>query len=459
MISVSSQPVATVFVRGDDARAEVRRQAPQRVLLVALDVGKDVHMLSMRTAADEEVLAPTKVPSLAEGYAFFQRQVQTALDSEAYDLVLIGHEPTGIYHEAWSARIAADFHDYRSDAATPALRYRLLQPTLVKRARQQKSQRRRKTDKLDVAAIADLLAQGVGDPVVPLGQTEWTLRHLAARTHALHKEHKRLGNRILRTFDRLWPGALGNVRGYQRIHADLPTLRRLVTSRPLTRDRVRFLLEQAITPHDLADLDVEAVRQLFHQHGLRCGPKTAQHVLAVVHQSLLPPAHVAALLAQQLQSEFANYSRQEEEIAHMEGRMETLLPQTSAQILTTFPGISPLLAARYLAGLGHPARFQTPQQIWAFAGLDPSQSDSGNSRRSGAISHRGSPYLRNTLYQIGYMASHHCPDAARTYHRARNRGKPVAVAILHVANKTNRILWRLLQTQQPYQSPLSDKEE
>jgi transposase len=135
------------------------------------------------------------------------------------------------------------------------------------------------------------------------------------------------------------------------------------------------------------------------------------------------------------------------------------LPQTSGAILTTFPGLSPILAARYLAAIGDPARFQTAAQIWAFAGLDPNQADSGNRRHSGPISQRGAPQLRNTLYQLGFLATLHCPDCARLYHQVRQRGKPRPIAILHVAHKVNRILWRFLQTQQPYRSPLSPAEE
>ncbi len=53
MISVSTTAVSTTdqsaFVQGEEARREVRRHAPQRVLLVGLDMGKDVHMLGLHT--------------------------------------------------------------------------------------------------------------------------------------------------------------------------------------------------------------------------------------------------------------------------------------------------------------------------------------------------------------------------------------------------------------------------
>ncbi|MCL4861534.1 MAG: transposase [Caldilineaceae bacterium] len=121
-------------------------------------------------------------------------------------------------------------------------------------------------------------------------------------------------------------------------------------------------------------------------------------------------------------------------------------------------GVSPFLAARYFAALGDHQRFTSAAHIWAFAGFDPSQHDSGNQHFTGGLSHRGSPFLRATLFQLGFQASLHCPDCAKAFARARQRGLAPTEAIIHVANKVNRIFFTLLTTQQPFRSALPPAE-
>jgi hypothetical protein len=45
--------------------------SPERVLIVALDIGKDVHVVYARTAAGRELLPPTKLATLASGWQTF----------------------------------------------------------------------------------------------------------------------------------------------------------------------------------------------------------------------------------------------------------------------------------------------------------------------------------------------------------------------------------------------------
>ena len=444
--------------RSKAAEKELKGCDAQRVLIVAWDIGKDVHVLYVGTAAGETLLAPTKVSSLASGYEWTRQQVDSHLNSGRYDLVVMGHEPTGVYHESLSQQLVMDYQQHWTEEARPPVRYRWLNPALVKMERQRQSQRQRKTDKIDVLAVARLLAAGQGRPAPALTEAETALRLTLRRVQQLEQRQRRLGIGLLRSLDRLWPGALGHARAYRQTHPELPPLLHLVSSRPLERMRLRVLLEHCADPHRLRALGVDGIQHLFRSHDERCGRKTAQHIDAVARQSLLPGAGVSALLAEQVQADFAQYRLLEDQIAADEARAVALLPATAGQVLTTMPGVSPTLATRYLAGLGDPDRFQTARQVWAYAGYDPMQADSGNRRHSGAISHRGSPYLRATLYQIGYLTALHCPDCTRVYVQARQRGLATTLAIIHVANKANRILFALLTSQEPYRSPLSDEE-
>jgi hypothetical protein len=436
-------------------RAEIRRYPPERVLIAALDIGKDVNVIYLRTAAELDLLAPTEVATLASGF----KHVTTALDqhlaSGAFDLAVLGHEPTGVYHEAWSAAFLDHYHASLTDQATPPLRYRLLTPLLVKRERGRTTHRARNTDAIDVHAIANLLADGLGNRVPLLDPPTQELRLALGQMRRLNHQQLRLAVELLRALDRLWPGAIGNRARYARAHPDLPPLLHLVDTRPLERTRLRMLLAHCPDPHALRALGAAGIRQLFHSQGQRCGPASVARILAVLEQSVLPPPSLSAILAEHVQQRFALYCDYEQQISAAEAQAVALLPQTAGQILTSVPGISPILAARYLAAIGDVGRFPSARHIWSFAGFDLNVADSGNARPIGTISQRGSPYLRNTLYQIGYLASLHCPDAIRLYSAARERGLDDVRATIHVANKVNRICFVLLSTQQPYRSPLT----
>lgn len=451
MTMSSDQFVSVSAVSGiEAARSELRSFDPQRVFVSAWDIGKDVHMHYMRTLAGEVLVPPYKVLSLAEGYHITRAQIDVHAHSDRFDLGIFGHEPTGTYHQSLAHHLVTDYRAHLSGALTPLVRYRWLNPALVKEARQRTTQRHRKSDRIDVVAIAELLADGQGYPAPTLSEAETELRLTLRYVQNLLQRQRRLNMHILRTLDQLWPGALGNARPYQRTHPELPPLRHLVDSSPLERARVRLLLEHCPNPYHLRNLGPTGIRQLFSDHGQRCGPVIADHIYAIAQQSLLPSATVCDLLAAQVQADFLQYCWFQEQIASHEAQAAALLPATSGQVLTTLPGVSVRMAARYLAGIGDPDRFASARQVWAYAGFDPTQADSGNRRHTGGISHRGSPFLRATLFQIGHLTALHCPDCIRLYLQARQRGLNHTLATIHVANKANRILFALLTSQQPY---------
>ncbi len=119
-------------------------------------------------------------------------------------------------------------------------------------------------------------------------------------------------------------------------------------------------------------------------------------------------------------------------------------------MLTSFPGIGAFLAAQYLAHIIDHRRFDYADQIWSFAGFDVSQDDSGDRRRQGKISKRGSAGLRLVLFRIGLNTSQYCPLIKRTKQRALARGKRNVGAVLHAAHKANRICFHLLTHQIPF---------
>ena len=71
----------------------------ERTLVVLLDIGKNVHWLTALTAASQELIRPRKLPATRTGLNRFFELVEPLIHSLDFDLVLLGHEPTGVVAE------------------------------------------------------------------------------------------------------------------------------------------------------------------------------------------------------------------------------------------------------------------------------------------------------------------------------------------------------------------------
>lgn len=120
--------------------------------------------------------------------------------------------------------------------------------------------------------------------------------------------------------------------------------------------------------------------------------------------------------------------------------------------LTTITGISDVTACVILGEIGSISRFERPEQLVAFAGLDASVHQSGdfNSNRT-RLSKRGSPYLRRALWQAAFVASNRDPALSLHYQKLRQRGKAHGTAVGAVARKLTHIVFAILRDNKPYE--------
>ncbi|MDB7982764.1 transposase, partial [Faecalicoccus pleomorphus] len=87
--------------------------------------------------------------------------------------------------------------------------------------------------------------------------------------------------------------------------------------------------------------------------------------------------------------------------------------------------------------------FQTPNQMLAYAGLDPSRSESGEHAYNGHMVKHGSSHLRYVLLNCAEMVILHNPVFYDYYRKKREEGKHHRVALSHVARKLVRIIFFL----------------
>ena len=438
-------------------RAEALRQLTEgipydKTLIAPLDIGKNADWAAFHTREGLLLLEPIEIPTLKDGYERFVSTLDALVAQHQPQLVILGHEPTGVYHESWARNLMTRYADHLADRASPRFIYHFVNSYQVKLNRTQTTLSFNKTDLIDLGAIGDLLMRGLGFPARLPTATDLLVRQEVYSIRATQAEQRRLANRLITTFDQLIPGAFLNTRRFARAHPNLPVPSPLAT-RPLARQMVEALILLCPNPYDVLTLGSQGVVALFHAHGYRCGPKTADKILSVVRRALLPPADVAPAFAAILQREFAHYQFLASQHQQAVDNLEALLPSTSARHLLAIPGTSPHLVARYLTGVGNVNDVLFADQVWRKAGMAPSVYITGDVVIHGAMSKQGDPFFRDTLYLLGYQLALHCAYFGDTFLDAIARGTSAVEATLHTAHKVNRVFIHLLQHDEPFDPP------
>lgn len=431
-----------------------------RILYLILDIGKNVNVSRADTADHQVVCGPRKYSTTRAGYWEWSRQVHELLTCGRFDCVILVHEPTGIYHEAWARQILSDFAEWLKPDAQPRLIYRMLNTYQVKVERTKLVQRTRKSDEIDLLAMRSLVEQGLSNPIrLPTPEVA-ALNQLVALM--LHTAEKLKACRIdlCREFDHIWPGAIVNVQRFCRAHPDLAIPTPIVDTKPFERATFRTLLEFAPDPYLVRSLGIEGITTLLRSHNVRCGPKTAQHILECANQALPPPAPLVAVYRQgleQLRQDEKHWLDRQKLLA---AQLDSLIQQTPARILLSINGISSLLAAYYLSLVGSPPYFEWADQVWSYVGFDPVQCQSGDSNpnRHFRISRHGEAFYRHVLTWMACLVAGHHPRFGLTFVQAEQRGLGLWGAAIHTAHRLNRVCYRMLLDQRPFQDPTSPED-
>lgn len=148
----------------------------------------------------------------------------------------------------------------------------------------------------------------------------------------------------------------------------------------------------------------------------------------------------------------------EKQIEELEEQIAVLLKQTGSYI-TTIPGIGETLGAIILSEIGDIHRFEAPNKLVAFAGLDVRVTQSGEfTATRQKISKRGSPYLRRAIWLAASRAAFCDPILSEYYQSLRARGKHHLTAVGAVSRKLCNTIYIILKEDRPWQPvPPKDK--
>ena len=132
----------------------------------------------------------------------------------------------------------------------------------------------------------------------------------------------------------------------------------------------------------------------------------------------------------------------DEKIKYLTDKIDLIIKELNPPTLS-IRGIGPISCAGIISEFGDLSRFKSADACVAFAGLEPSVSESGTQEHSGKMVKHGSGHLRYHLMNAaGYVFMHESIFTVY-YYKKRSEGKTHLVALNHVAKKLIRVIYKL----------------
>lgn len=310
-----------------------------------------------------------------------------------------------------------------------------INPRAVARYRERHYQAGKKSDHGDASVLADILRTDRHQhrPLPAVSDQALSIKALA-RQHqeaiwAMHQTTSRLRSMLLE----FYPQALKtfpnlNHKAALTILGAVPTP---TSAQRLTSRRVVALLHRCGRRNDpglveqiLSELKTPALRQ----------PSSVEEAMGLAAKSLidiLTQMHTAvAVLNDALTKEFSQHQL--------------------APVLTSAPGLGPVLAARILGEMGDDlARFTSPANLRAFAGTAPVTRASGRSSYVKARKVRNKR-LGDACHWWAFSTLTKSAGARAHYDHRRSIGDTHNAALRNLSNKLLGRLWWCIQNQQPW---------
>jgi len=213
----------------------------------------------------------------------------------------------------------------------------------------------------------------------------------------------------------------------------------------------RKLLATAPTPHDVLAIEQEDLVELIRKTSRgKYGPAQVEKIRRAAADSVGTRRGIDGIrisirsLLTQLEALQPIRKQLDEEIAGLADRVPAYIH--------TLPGASAHSSVSLFGETDPVETFRSPGQLVAFAGLDPTVFQTGESKiRRRRISKRGSPFLRHTLWQMAHRACYQEGDLRDYWLRRRGDGLSHRSAVTATAIKLCHVAWRILTDRRDYQ--------
>ena len=207
------------------------------------------------------------------------------------------------------------------------------------------------------------------------------------------------------------------------------------------------------TPTALRRAGYKRVATYLKNRGIKRADTLAKKALAAAESqsAVLPAQDVASAIVAELAREALvlkqRIERVDEELKHR------FFIRPEASILTSLPGMGPVLGAEFLVAAGDLSAFSSADQLAAYAGLVPAAHDSGKRAGNDHRMRGGNKVLKRAFYQSTFASLRTSPVSRAYYDRKRREGKRHTQAVIALARRRVNVLWAMLRDGTTYKAP------
>lgn len=400
---------------------------------VGIDIAKDFNIVSIIDENEMVIKKPFRVNNAREAYEKFVDKIQAI--SSKHSNFLLGLEATGIYGENLLAFLTN--HGFS---------VKLLNPFQTKRYRERITMKKVKNDNIDSLMIAHFLKDGKFSSGYVTDDEYQSLRTLYRNRASLQSGIKEIKKRIL-----------------TNISVTFLEFESIVD--PFSISGLA-LLDKYPTASHYQHSSVDRILKLFrHIKGNNFSKDKAQRLLDAARSSTYSGKAYEArgISIKSTIRLLRNYQDEltllEDEIHSLLGSSETLTSSkagndsptnTLVDNLKTIPGVSDKTVAAILSECGDITRFPTLTKFIGYLGLFPTEESSGNSKRIGHLSKRGSSLAKHALYMSSVSCLIHNDQLKQLYNIKRSQGKSKKEALVAVSRKLASIIYAIIRYNTPY---------
>lgn len=370
---------------------------------VGIDISKYKHDCFIATEAGEVIKEPFSFSNTNEGFL----QLLTILKSlDSSKEIRIGFEATGHYHMNLMLFLEKNNYSFME-----------LNAALVKKFIEGKTLRKTKTDKKDAYQITMYLMSVEYKPHPKQFYHKFSLKSLCRLRSKLVKQRSFYETILTNVLDLTFPEFKPFFNGFSATSL--------------------YILNKYKTPERIANMkDFDSLRKCsrgkFSYAQFLKLKELAKNTVGVSNDILSIELETTLLLKKNIDKEINNL---EDKIANY---IKELNPPT-----LSIPGIGIIFCANIISEYGDMSRFKSADACVAFAGIEPSISQSGTENHDGKMVKHGSGNLRFYLLNAADYIVMHIPEFTEYYYKKRNESKTHRVALSHVAKKLVRLIYKL----------------
>jgi transposase len=380
-----------------------------------IDVAKRKHAIALLDENGQPVQRAFTIENTRAGFDQLL-QALAALNGP----VLIGLEATG--HYWWALYDDLTHHEHRV-VVLNALQVHAFRKSGVRKV---------KSDRTDAVWIAEFLRFSRPEPAKPTTAVFLQLKDVSRFRYHLSDQIGDCKRKLLSVLDRVFPE-------YETLFSSVF----LTTSRQL--------LTQAVSPQALADFDLQELTELLHTASRGRFDRAKADALQTLAKQSVGVRFLADAAQLQVRCLLGQIDLLEEQRQLVDDALAQLMAQVP-QHLTSIPGVGSTTGAALLAEIGDIQRFDAPEKLVAYAGIDATVYQTGQfEARQMHMSKRGSPYLRHALWQAASMAIRYDDELRAYYDRKRQEGKPHGTALGAVCRKLLTRIYIVLKENRPYE--------